>query len=890
MVAQRLKPFAQPRHNTAVEVNKESIARNFGVDYNAVAYATKGLVLDGVQILYDEKLQRTYPLPAGVVGGSVVTSYAAGQLTYQSGNTINKVDLNALCVQRAQWFILYGYDFNSGATMRYANDVLEYYDPDVGAFTYYRWAGKFPKIVPYGTSPVTDNADKDNWVIVGTQAISSALSGAQGASQVGWGTTNVAAAMSNHAERLKALEVYPERVGDLETWATASGQRLVSLEDVIKAMQAVDGEKNIGWLATIADLRKTEPTMDGQRIRVREYEAGGQCGGGYFIYDSNSQTQADDGGFFIVTAKGKRWRRDKLMSELTIVDFGAREGGVFNCTPAAQRMYNFMIAQSDLNNMGVRLPMGNFAFAGNLDTGSKEIGIFNLHGAPVHYGVVPATTITLINDGSTTPLITTNSRRMSMSGIRIRSTNSNPKPFYKNVCAGGQYINVYALVWNGGAGRLFDIIDTIDCRFDQVYAYRCVESFIYCLWSNRYDGSWDHSTAMQISNANFTGMTKKHVIFSPRNEQCLMSNVWFQTCEYPGDISQGGWSLYDVSIEGCTHPIYTKYAKLKVYSLNVQNGPGLDDTMSDYDPLWDKDGLTGGNMPSWVASAYERGFLRVESYAQYRIGGTAEHYKYSRMRLENLTGKATWFNVGTISMQNLANSFKLRILGVAGWNGAGQSTPYRPDTSNLGGGEAIIRGQVKAQSQTTGLGEITWHGEGACPIQAVKYVHSWNNITVYVKMAAYARYGACFFEQDGTSRIEAGMPFFITPSLASISDADMAKVANVKDATSFWSINKGPDQNSGLAFNLDNGELLMFGTESRDYLTVWVNGLKRYIRLTPRDYAQTFPAFTRANRPNVNDGVFTIIMITDAPMSPALQPAYSNGYSWFYMTNNQPVT
>jgi len=237
-----LKPFAQPRSNTAVEVNKESIARNFGVSTDAVAYVDAGMSLDGVQVLYDQTLQRAYPLPAGIVGGATIQSYSAGQLTYVSGSNITEVDLNQLCVKRGLWFMLYGYDFVSGATMQYANDVLEYYDGTTESYSWYRWAGSLPKIVTSGTNPEND----ENWVIVGTQAISSALSGSSGAAQVGWGTTNVGAALNDQAARLVVLEAYPERVETLETGATNSVQRIATLETYKTALQAVDGEKNMG--------------------------------------------------------------------------------------------------------------------------------------------------------------------------------------------------------------------------------------------------------------------------------------------------------------------------------------------------------------------------------------------------------------------------------------------------------------------------------------------------------------------------------------------------------------------------------------------------------------------------------------------------------------------
>lgn len=876
-----LKPFAQPRSNTAVEVNKESIARNFGVSTDSVAYVDAGMSLDGVQVLYDQTLQRAYPLPAGIVAGATIQSYSAGQLTYVSGSNITQVDLNQLCVKRGLWFMLYGYDFVSGATMQYANDVLEYYDGTTESYSWYRWAGSLPKIVTSGTNPTKDS----KWVIVGTQAISSALSGGQGAAQVGWGTTNVGAMLNDHEERMLTLEGFPTRVETLETDASTSGERIQSLEAYKAALLLADGEKNIGWVADLTTLRKTEPTIDGQRVRLREYTTGSKQGGGYFVYDANATTQADDGGYYIVTAGGKRWKRDKELKDLTIVDFGGQEGGTYDCSPAALRMHNFAVAQNEQNNIGIVMGAGLYGFGTAINLGTKEISVFRIRGVHINYGVMPATRITFLKN-DTTPAFTFTARRFEVANIRIVGSTSNKTPFISNLCTGGQYVNVRSFVANACGGRVFSLIDTIDTCFEQVYAYGCTASFIYVKWSNRVDGVWDHPTAIEIKNANFSSCKGEPVLNIVRCGQSMMNNVWFQACEFPFDISQGGWTLKDVSIEGCTNGGYTQYSKLIVLNLNVQNGPGLDNTKSTYDASWDVGSINNGNIPSWVTSPYERGVREISPKAARATGGTAEHFKYSNLRLENLTNQKTWFNVGTIAFQNLGNTCKMRIIGAAGWDGT-TASQYRPDSTNFGAGEAIIRMQMKTSGvQVTSIGEMTWYGEGSCPILAVKYVHNWNSITVYVQMAQYARYAGIFLETDGTSRLEAGVPFYITPSLASISDTDMAAVANVKTALSIWNVNKGAGQGAGLAMNMDTGDLLMYGANvANEYISFLVNGNQRYIRTTTRSYAQTLPYFTLANLPNVNDGVFSLVLVTDSPKTPAMQPVYSNGYSWYYVVD-----
>ena len=64
-----ISQFNQPRGSTSIEVNKQSIARNFGVKEDEVIYFTAGIDLSGFKVIYDESTQRDYlylrqePLP-----------------------------------------------------------------------------------------------------------------------------------------------------------------------------------------------------------------------------------------------------------------------------------------------------------------------------------------------------------------------------------------------------------------------------------------------------------------------------------------------------------------------------------------------------------------------------------------------------------------------------------------------------------------------------------------------------------------------------------------------------------------------------------------------------------------------------------------------------------
>lgn len=133
--------FRQPKQVINVEVNKQSIARNFGIGDNEVCYAKPGQPLTGYKAIYDKATQRAYYLPTGLTG-TVVSMSIAGVLTHSDGT----VDLGALAVIREEFITLPG-SFSSGSTINVKNERLEYQ----GGL--YRWDGALPKIVTPGSVP-----------------------------------------------------------------------------------------------------------------------------------------------------------------------------------------------------------------------------------------------------------------------------------------------------------------------------------------------------------------------------------------------------------------------------------------------------------------------------------------------------------------------------------------------------------------------------------------------------------------------------------------------------------------------------------------------------------------------------------------------------------------
>ncbi len=142
--------------------------------------------------------------------------------------------------------------FQDGATLTLPNQVLR----DETDGEYYRWDGEFPKDVPAGSTPdSTGGKGIGAWVSVGDASLRSQLS-------------------------------------------------------------EPDGLKFIGTCHDIAILRTIEPERDQQKIFVDFHTTGmrptasGDTGGGLFVSDFTDSTSADDNGMVIVTAGGKRWKRD----------------------------------------------------------------------------------------------------------------------------------------------------------------------------------------------------------------------------------------------------------------------------------------------------------------------------------------------------------------------------------------------------------------------------------------------------------------------------------------------------------------------------------------------------------------------------------------------------
>lgn len=168
--------LAQPFGSTSIEVNKQSIARYFGVKQSEVIYFAAGVDLGGYKVIYDKAQQRAYSLPAGISAGTTATSLSsAGVLVHSAGS----VDLGVLAVSREEYVTLPG-SFTSGATLNVKNELLVYLDSK------YRWGGAFPKTIPANSTPAsTGGVGNLAWIPVGDIALRTDLAASSGYTMVG---------------------------------------------------------------------------------------------------------------------------------------------------------------------------------------------------------------------------------------------------------------------------------------------------------------------------------------------------------------------------------------------------------------------------------------------------------------------------------------------------------------------------------------------------------------------------------------------------------------------------------------------------------------------------------------------------------------------------------
>lgn len=566
----------------------------------------------------------------------------------------------------------------------------------------------------------------------------------------------------------------------------------------------------ITQLKSIAELRSTEPTQPGELASVLEYNTGTNRGGGLFVYDAADKTTAEDFGLNIVTPEKARWKRVVLdYNNVTVIDFGAVPDGKVDCLEAVTRMFDW--SQKNNPATGIRFTAGVFLLS-KFDISSKEISRFKISGAPVNFGFFASTTL-LSDQKNNEVMFSVKARYVEISGFVVKgqskgdgSTVANTKGFFKNIIPGGQFLRLSCVEFRYLGGRALDIIDTLDCKFDQFYGRYCQNSIVYARWSGQAQGVWDHSTAIELANFNIQHNTLFPALDIPRCTQSIIRNGWIEHTEFPGDLSNGQWIIETFNLEDCANPLKLAYARIIMTQKNLQSGSKVDFT-----PEGER----------WL-SEYEEGNVEMANWGMILNGSLNYDYVTSQHRMDNRTDKDVWFYLGEVAFPTESNQLNIKIVGSGGYSTVGETqNDYSQRTAE---GAAYIAIQA-----TSGGPYATWHGEGSSPVIRVHIEGTSSACKIYVKIGQYTGQSIALLETNGVDRYQAGVHFLFRKSFTKC----VAEKSAELDATPVICFEQHWTGNKSVGFGYNNNkELIIHGTsgkvaefdEATSCLKVRING------------------------------------------------------------------
>lgn len=574
---------------------------------------------------------------------------------------------------------------------------------------------------------------------------------------------------------------------------------------------------------SFAELRTTAPSKSGEIALLKRYYDKDATfrGGGTFAGFVTPALPVDDCGTYAV-GTGFFWKRVvNSQDELNIYHFGGKGDGVTDDSGAFKLMLSWaQNVNTNSKNLGVRLPGGKFLI-NPIDLSASEIPCFYLYGDDNPQGGMPRTTI--ISDKSSLPVFKVNARRTTIKGICWNGQSSadittnkgaitmdmctNQQPFFENIMVAGQTVLITCLrVQNNGATAI-KLLDTMDSKFDQIYSLNTYGRVFDIGWSDTVRGVWDHSTAIELSNANFQNGYGDATLMMPRVTQGLMSNVWIEHTRCPGDLSNGQWLVEALSLEDCASPLNFDNARVQIRQLNLQSG-----------------GAVSLNTAAgrWL-SGYETGWRRDESFGT-QMSGTLRAGWYSGYKITNTSTTDKWYKLGKVFMPRDNQQWIIEMIGKAtneGVNGVAGSPISTPSsgTSYL----AIFR------CATAIYGDIRHHGSPA--VLDIKF----NRIGVttseiWVKLKAASGDTMFNLKSTGPTRFESGECSLFTPDLSEVMDA--TTIGTVSPAARM-SLHNGL---AGVGAN-ERGVLTLATTVATapatatvtGYITVNVNGTDRKI-------------------------------------------------------------
>lgn len=339
---------------------------------------------------------------------------------------------------------------------------------------------------------------------------------------------------------------------------------------------------------------------------------------------------------------------------------------------------------------------------------------------------------------------------------------TNKQPFLTNECPGGCYMKLENLQFTNIGGHGIYVLDTLDSKVNEVFSSNTAAPWLKTGWSDpqaQYQGSWDHSTSIEITNINCSSPMGP-ALWLPRVGQGLMRNVWFEHGYVPFDINNGQWDMDMVCIEDCTKNATAWNCKFTVRTLSVPTGNGID-TDSPTSGKWNSytTNPDGSAITAWSEGYGQGSYLLMNNGAYFDC---VVQPKYTRgvLRGENNTDNTLWINVGSFSSPTNGSTFKIRIVGNPYYNTAGNQNML---TDRLAGETIIYVGRGTAATP-----KISFHNinGGVCTSAPQYKPQTFNTVIpeIWVPIRARTAEFSIFVESTGLTRREAGVPAQFTPS------------------------------------------------------------------------------------------------------------------------------
>jgi len=525
---------------------------------------------------------------------------------------------------------------------------------------------------------------------------------------------------------------------------------------------------------SFAELRTTVPSKSGEvAILKRYYDKDSSFRGGADFVGFLSTTVLKDDGGTVAIGNGFYWKRTiNDPTEVNILHFGAKGDGVTDDTDAFKRMLAWTQTYNTyVKALPVRFPGGRFLIS-PIDLSDTEIPFFGLLGDDLELGSLPRTTI--VSDKSANTVFKVKARRTAIKGIVwngqasadttakvtiLPEQCSNNQPFFENTCIEGQTVNISCFRAQSTGGTVFKLQDTLDSKFDQIYTTSTFSRVFDVGWSNSPNGVWDHSTAIELSNANFQSGYGDATLYMPRMTQGILRNVWIEHTRNPGDLSDGGWTIDTLNIEDCGTPLNLNNARVIMRQINLQAGAKISND------------LAAGK---WL-STFEYGYRRDENHGSYLTGSLRVGY-FSGYKVVNNTDTDNWYRLGQLYFPAPNQAWVMELIGKAD-----TTTP-----SGTAGSPVNLPGTGRTLINLQRL-ETVWadaYHMGQPSVMDIRYNRVGTTYAVvWVKLRANSGETMFYLKTTGPTRFDTGSCSLFQSDMSVVTD--ITKVGTLKPAARF---------------------------------------------------------------------------------------------------------